>query len=518
MSENKLMNWFIPESVKENDIDYSRAKIIVPLGSFISFFVLMNSLRAWGLGEYINFVIIIILSLMSFGAVLLLRFTASTKISGSGIVYCVFALITILIFRDQETNHSLAMNYAFIAIMAFMLIGKIQGTIVSVLCLCSLGVQHFLISQGIAWTLGFDRATSDLLVGFFVVTFLVSVFGYIYESTVSKNFLLFISQKNDSQETARELQILIEDVKRVMQAAAESDLSHQVAVDLAGGLGELKSSVNSTLSLLGKTIAEVKSTSHELNSGVIELSNSAEVLANGSSRQAAGIEEISSSMTEIGDLTSKNNENAAQSLQITGQALTTVQNGNEQMDQMLTSIKQIENTSGDVAKIVKVIDEIAFQTNLLALNAAVEAARAGKYGKGFAVVAEEVRSLAGRSAEAAKNTTDLIQAAVTEVTKGVDNADRTAEVFAKINESITNVNDLVNQISAGSEEQKTRIEEVNQGLSQINEVVQSNSAVSEETASSTKELSQQATSLNHLMEGFVLQADIEANQTKLLTR
>ena len=209
-------------------------------------------------------------------------------------------------------------------------------------------------------------------------------------------------------------------------------------------------------------------------------------------------------MSEVGSRANASNDNASQAAQLTTQTMEVANRGNAQMKEMLSSMDKINNSSADISKIIKVIDEIAFQTNLLALNAAVEAARAGKYGKGFAVVAEEVRNLAARSAEAAKNTTDLIENSVKEVDSGVSNAGKTAEVLTEINESITKVNDLVGEIAAASQEQSTATDEINKSLTQVNEVVQANSSISEEAASASEELSGQAMELQALMGRFKL--------------
>jgi len=174
------------------------------------------------------------------------------------------------------------------------------------------------------------------------------------------------------------------------------------------------------------------------------------------------------------------------------------------MSQLSESMTEINETSANVTKIIKVIDEIAFQTNLLALNAAVEAARAGKYGKGFAVVAEEVRNLASRSAEAAKNTTELIEASFSRVEEGVKNTESTATILEDISGSANKVNDLVSEIAAASVEQTGGIEEINRGLNQINSVIQQNASISEEAAAASKELSSQSDKLQAMMKRFIL--------------
>jgi methyl-accepting chemotaxis protein len=303
---------------------------------------------------------------------------------------------------------------------------------------------------------------------------------------------------------ANNLQQAIKHINLSMKAVASGNLTEQITVDLKGDLNELKISINDSIAMLGQTIAEVVNSSLKVKTGSGEISSSANTLANGTSQQAAAIEEMTSSITEFSSQTKANNDNASQAQQLSSKTLEIVQRGNLQMESMLKSINEINNTSSEVSKVIKVIDEIAFQTNLLALNAAVEAARAGKYGKGFAVVAQEVRSLASRSAEAAKSTTSLIEASIKEVEKGVKNADLTAAVLNEISESIDKTNDLVGEISSASKEQASGIDEINRGLTQINDIVQQNSSISEETASSSEELSGQAIQLEKLMGGFRL--------------
>lgn len=314
------------------------------------------------------------------------------------------------------------------------------------------------------------------------------------------------------------LQDAITQVNSAMQSVAGGDLTNQVSAELQGDLKTLKDSINESIKMLGLTIYEVVRASESVRQGSSEITASASTLANGTTQQAAAIEEMSSSISEFSSQTKANNNNALQAQQLSSRTLEIVRKGNSQMENMLQAINEINNTSSEVSKVIKVIDEIAFQTNLLALNAAVEAARAGKYGKGFAVVAEEVRNLAGRSAEAAKNTTELIEASIAGVEKGVINAQQTAAVLNEISEAIDKTNDLVGEISTASKEQATGIEEINKGLSQINEIVQQNSAISEEAASSSDELASQAVRLQNMMSRFKVddQAGVEVKQLELI--
>ena len=223
-----------------------------------------------------------------------------------------------------------------------------------------------------------------------------------------------------------------------------------------------------------------------------QVSSASQSLAEGASEQAASIEETSSSLEEMSSMTKQNADHAGQAKTMMEEAHQIVRKVNDHMNDMAFAIAEITKSSEETGKIIKTIDEIAFQTNLLALNAAVEAARAGEAGAGFAVVADEVRSLAMRAADAAKNTSELIEGTITAVRKGNSLTVSTQEAFkanVEVSEKIAN---LIDEISAASHEQAQGIEQVNQAVSQMDKVTQQNAANAEESASAAEEMNAQA--------------------------
>lgn len=226
-----------------------------------------------------------------------------------------------------------------------------------------------------------------------------------------------------------------------------------------------------------------------------QVSSASQSLAEGSSQQAASIEETSSSMEEMSSMTKNNAESARQADTLMKNSNKIVGEANQSMNQLIRSMEEISKASEETSKIIKTIDEIAFQTNLLALNAAVEAARAGEAGAGFAVVAEEVRNLAMRAADAAKNTASLIEGTVRKVTEGSEIVTATNSAFAKVVDSSEKVGELIAEISGASDEQSKGIEQVNLAISEMDKVVQQNAANAEESASASEEMNAQAEQL-----------------------
>ncbi len=252
-----------------------------------------------------------------------------------------------------------------------------------------------------------------------------------------------------------------------------------------------------------RIIAGLTEGSEQVTSASGQVSSASQSLAEGATEQAAGLEETSSSLEEMSSMTKQNADNAQQANTLASEARKAADNGTQSMARMNEAIQEIQKSSDETAKIIKVIDEIAFQTNLLALNAAVEAARAGEAGKGFAVVAEEVRNLAMRSAEAAKNTANMIEESVKNSKNGVDIATEVGKVLEDIVVGIGKTTDLVGEIAAASQEQAQGIDQVNTAVAQMDKVTQQNAANAEESASASEELSAQAASMNEVVNELV---------------
>jgi methyl-accepting chemotaxis protein/methyl-accepting chemotaxis protein-1 (serine sensor receptor) len=238
----------------------------------------------------------------------------------------------------------------------------------------------------------------------------------------------------------------------------------------------------------------------QIASGSSQVSSSSQTLAQGASEQAASLEETSASAEEITSMTRQNAANTSQVAQLMGTVDQRVAEGNSTLSLMIESMKQINESSAKISKIIKVIDEIAFQTNILALNAAVEAARAGEAGMGFAVVADEVRNLAQRSAQAAKDTASLIEESIMTSIEGREQLQKVAEVVGSITEAASKVKVLVDEVNIGSQEQAKGIEEIARSLTEMDKVTQGTAAAAEESASASEQMSAQAQALSQIVD------------------
>jgi methyl-accepting chemotaxis protein len=298
----------------------------------------------------------------------------------------------------------------------------------------------------------------------------------------------------------------INEAAKVLDHVAAKNLTAQMEGDYQGDYAQIKKSLNLAVQNLGEALSQVSNSAEQVASASGQISSGSQSLSQGASDQASSLEEVSSSLQEMASMTKQNAANAKEAHGLSEGARGSSERGVGSMKRLSESIDKIKSSSDKTAKIVKTIDEIAFQTNLLALNAAVEAARAGDAGKGFAVVAEEVRNLAMRSAEAAKNTANLIEESVKNAEGGVLLNQEVLKNLNEINTQICKVSEVIAEIAAASDQQSQGVDQINSAVDQMNNVVQQVAANAEESASTATELSSQANQMLEMVQNFTISA------------
>ena len=302
--------------------------------------------------------------------------------------------------------------------------------------------------------------------------------------------------------TVETLNSYITDIGVFLKHIEEGNLTYTSDLEYKGDYVQIKNSLNNVSEIFAKVISGVAVASDQVNNNSSQISTAAHMLADGTSTQAATIEELSSTVVDLSDRVNDNAANTAKAKDLSDKTNNKVLEQNAKMNEMLIAMNDIKDKSNEIQKIIKSIDDIAFQTNILSLNAAVEAARAGAAGKGFAVVAEEVRNLAIKSAEAANETTQYIEASISAVNNGVVLAQEATDALSEVMGISQETNDIIIDISNKTEEQASALKEVSVGLDQISDVVQQNSATAEENAASCADLDMQVQQLKEILSQF----------------
>lgn len=305
----------------------------------------------------------------------------------------------------------------------------------------------------------------------------------------------------------KELSGYISNIAYITGEISEGNMAVSIDTDYQNDFAPIKKSMEQIIVSLNDTLLQISTASQQVAAGSGQMSAGAQALSQGATEQASSIEELAASITEVSEMIRQNASHAQQASSNMDETTLGIEHGDQQMQNLIVAMNEIERTSGEIERIIKTIDDIAFQTNILSLNAAVEAARAGEAGKGFAVVADEVRNLASKSAEAAKETTVLIQSTLAAIKNGSAMVAETGKSLDQVSDMAQIVNELVKKIAEASDAQASSIQQINVGINQISSVVQTNSATAEESAASSEELSAQAETLKTLVSHFKLKND-----------
>ncbi len=377
---------------------------------------------------------------------------------------------------------------------------EVDETVQFVVCWI-IGVSIFAVVVGIAMMFVLNRSISHKMI--FVTDMLGRVVGDGDFNVVVEPALL--QRQDEIGRLARTTENVLKDyrgVSELAQALADGDWTREVS--LKGDKDLMNINLKNMVEKVNDALLHVASVVEQVASGAREASSASDSLSQGATTSAASLEEITSSMGEVGSQTNTNAGKATEANRLAKSATTSATEGKDMMQKMISSMELITKNAGDVQRVIKVIDDISFQTNLLALNAAVEAARAGVHGKGFAVVAEEVRNLAARCAKAAGETSQMIENNNKQIGQGAEIAMKTSDKLDSIVEQSEKTAGLINDIATASNEQAQGIQQISQGLQQIDSVTQQNTASAEETASVSREMSSSAETLQSLIGQFKL--------------
>ncbi len=298
--------------------------------------------------------------------------------------------------------------------------------------------------------------------------------------------------------------LYIDEISNVLRQIGKGDLTFTLQHEYSGDFAKVKKSLLSIRSTLTETMVSISQSADQVNAGAEQISSGAQSLAQGATEQASSVQELSSAIQDLSGQATSEAAKAVEAVKFLEQIKDEVEKSNNQMEMMREAMEDISTQSTAIRSIIKTIDDIAFQTNILALNAAVEAARAGTAGKGFSVVADEVRNLAGKSAEAAKKTNQLIENSVRAVQHGGELTQKTADSLSTVADGSRKAVDTLNKITIAYHEQADRLSEIAKGVDQIADVVQTNSATAEESAAASEELSGQANMMRDQVAHFKL--------------
>ena len=330
------------------------------------------------------------------------------------------------------------------------------------------------------------------------------------------------SAKDETGELLRDLKLTVDtlnctvfDISEHLSKISEGDFTSVLSMDYTGDFSRLKESITVILDSFNRSMGQIGTSADMIANHSGQVSAGSQALSQGATEQADSIEALAKTVSNVSEQVHDNAQNAIDVNSKARDMGKELDEGNTQIQDMMAAIEEISKSSSQIGKIIKTIEDIAFQTNILALNAAVEAARAGEAGKGFAVVADEVRNLASKSAEAAKNTTTLIEGSIKAVKNGSDRAREAAQTMSSVVENATVVVQVIDQLSRASEQQTVLIEEITKNIEQIASVVQMNSATAEQSAAAAEELSSQSQMMKNMVKSFKLKKKLQESPNTL---